>query len=124
MWLWPNGKFGNLRTVTTRVHVGNSAICESKWSELSDQLSNVRIKRSRASLRRTLLSLPPSQTVNTWKSKTVTRIMTRNTAVSWKNLIIAPAVHDMLASILIVPEQMSAAPHIKLHTIISKPFAR
>lgn len=81
--------------MATRVHVGNSAIYESKWLEISGQFSSVRIKRERASLRRTLLAFPSSQTVSTWRSKTVTRTMTTNTVISWRNLIAAPAFHHV-----------------------------
>ena len=74
-------------------------------------------------LRRTLLAFPSSQTANIWRSQTVTRTMTTNTAVSWTNLLAAPAVRDV-ASISAVPEGMSAAPHIKLHTTIGTQLAR
>ena len=49
--------------------------------------------------------------------------MTMNTAVSWTNLLAAPAVRDV-ASISAVPEGMGAAPHIKLHTTIGTQLAR
>ena len=74
-------------------------------------------------LRRTLLAFPSSQTVKIWRLWIVTRTMTTNTVVSWTNLLAAPAVRDV-ASISAVPEQMSAAPHIKLHTTIGTQLAR
>ena len=95
MWLWANGKFSNLRTVTARVHVGNPAIFINQSGESSVVRLAMYEPKGQEHLRRTLIAFPYSQTVKIWRLWTVTRTMTTNTVVSWTNLLAAPAVYDV-----------------------------
>ena len=118
-----NGKFSNLRTVTARVHVGNPTIFINQSGESSVIRLAMYESKGQEHLRRTLLAFPSSQKVQIWRLWKVTRPMATNTIVYWTNLLAALAVRDV-ASISAVPEWMSAAPHIKLHTTIGTQLAR